>query len=154
MFVDVYDVWPLQGPPEHYRVGNRRAIGWVRRADLLPWDTRLVIRGEGEALPIVDAPDRSPRPITGRSSLPVLEWGTDSITVAVWDPERLWSEVDRRESLRSVGLAGDELGCLALARGAPGPAPADARPGQRTSGERGASCGSARCSAGFSTTGR
>ena len=31
MFVDIYDVRPLQGPPTHDRVGNRRPFGWVRR---------------------------------------------------------------------------------------------------------------------------
>jgi len=105
MFVDVYDVWPLQGAPEYFRVGNRKAIGWVRRADLLPWDTRLVIRDEGESLLVTDAPDHSPRPITIRASLPVLEWGTDSLSVAVWDSERPWSEVERRAQVHTSTLA-------------------------------------------------
>jgi hypothetical protein len=104
MFVDIYDVWPLQGGPEHYRVGNRKAIGWVRRVDLLPWDTRLVIRGEGGALPLTDMPDHPPRPIAIRSSLPVLEWGTDVLTVAVWDADHPWAEVERKELVRAPAL--------------------------------------------------
>jgi hypothetical protein len=105
MFVDIYDVWPLQGAPEYYRVGNRKAIGWIRRADLLPWDTRLVIRGEGEALPVADAPGHTPQPITVRASLPVLEWGADYLSVAIWDSERPWSEVERRAQVNPSTLA-------------------------------------------------
>src|SRR5690606_33872079 len=34
IFADVYDVWPLRGEPTHYRIGNRRPIGWVRAGDV------------------------------------------------------------------------------------------------------------------------
>ncbi len=104
MFVDIYDVWPLKGEPEHYRVGNRRAIGWVRGVDLLCWDTRLVLRGEGEPVPLAEVPDHSPAPITLRSSLPVLAWRDDALWVAVWDPDRPWTEVERREWVRTSAL--------------------------------------------------
>jgi hypothetical protein len=104
MFVDVYDVWPLQGLPEHYRVGNRRPIGWVRGGDLLSWDTRLVIRGVGPALPPAAVPDHSPPPIPLDMSLPVLEWHGDVATVAVWDPDRPWSEVGRKEWLETPAV--------------------------------------------------
>jgi hypothetical protein len=96
MFVDIYDVWPLKGAPEYYRVGNRKAIGWVRRADLLAWDIRLVIRAEGEPLPLVDAADHSIRPIAIRASLPVLEWQGESLGIAVWEAGHPWSEVERK----------------------------------------------------------
>ena len=97
MFVEIYDVWPLTGEPTHERVGNRRPIGWVGVADLLPWDTRLVVRGHEGTLPLADAPDRAALTSTpvGRSSLPVLAWTADAIRVAVWAPDHPWSEIDR-----------------------------------------------------------
>jgi hypothetical protein len=104
MFVDVYDIWPLQGVPEHYRVGNRRPIGWVRRGDLLSWDTRLVIRGESQALPLAAVPDHSPPPVPLHVSLPVLEWHGDVVTVAVWVTDRPWTEVDRPEWLQAPAV--------------------------------------------------
>src|SRR5262249_12514702 len=33
MFADVYDLWPPSGDPTHYRIGNRRPLGWVSAAD-------------------------------------------------------------------------------------------------------------------------
>jgi hypothetical protein len=106
MFVDVYDVWPLSGDPTHYRVGNRRPLGWVNAADLLPWNTRLVIRRNGAS-----------------PSLPVLGQSTDAVEVAVWDDDQPWSALGRREWIRAsnltppswgVWLSRDEL--LALLR--------------------------------------
>lgn len=110
MFVDVFDVWPIDGEPTQERVGNRRPIGWVRAADLLPWDTRLVVRSTEGVLPLADGPDLvSPRPNrVGRSSLPVLAWTQEALRVAAWEPGHPWSEVDRRAWVRSseVGREG------------------------------------------------
>jgi hypothetical protein len=116
MFVDVYDVWPLAGQATHYRVGTRRPLGWVNAAELLPWDTRLVIR-------------RGDKPL----SLPVVGQRPDAVELAVWDPDQPWSAVERREWVRTsdltpsrwgVWLAREEL--LALLRrslaGSTGPA--------------------------------
>jgi hypothetical protein len=93
MFVDVYDVWPLQGAPDHYRVGNRRPVGWVDREDVLLWDTRLVLRAVGQIGQSAD----------GRS-LPVLDWRPDAVQVAVWDDDRPWSEVARTTWLPTADL--------------------------------------------------
>jgi hypothetical protein len=80
MFVDIYDVWPLTGAPTHYRVGNRKPVGWVNAADVLPWDTRLVIRREGNAV-----------------TCPVLAGRPGGVEIAVWEAEQPWSAVARRE---------------------------------------------------------
>jgi hypothetical protein len=104
MFVDIYDAWPLQGPPEHYRVGNRRPLGWVQRGDLLPWDTRLVLRGDGSPLPLAAAPGQDLAMITGTSSLPLLAGRGDGLEVAVWQGEAPWSEVARTVELHAAGL--------------------------------------------------
>lgn len=106
MFVDIYDIWPLSGAPTHYRVGNRRPIGWVQSADLLPWDTRLVLRAPEGTLPLSDTPSlvASAPVAVGRSSLPVLSWSTDAIRIAVWDPDHPWTELDRRAWVRQSSL--------------------------------------------------
>jgi hypothetical protein len=98
LFADVYDVWPLRGEPTHYRIGGRRPIGWVGAADVLPWDTRLVIRAPGGKLAPADSPG-SPAGATvevGTVPLPVLAWTEGAIRVAVWERDRPWSEVARR----------------------------------------------------------
>jgi hypothetical protein len=87
MFVDVYDVWPLAGEPTYYRVGNRNPLGWVNAAELLPWNTRLVIRRD-----------------TAAPSLPVLGQRTDAVEVAVWDAAQPWSAVERREWVSASAL--------------------------------------------------
>jgi hypothetical protein len=112
MFVDVYDVWPLSGEPTHVRVGNRRAVGWVRVSDVLPWKTRLVVRGNEGALPLSDGPDpASPsRAQTGRSSLPVLSWTPEALVVAVWEADHPWSEINRRASVRLSALSPSSWG--------------------------------------------
>ncbi len=81
MFVDIYDVWPLAGPPTHYRVGNRRPFGWLPAASALPWDSRLVLRD-----PAADAPAR-----------PVLAWDADRVRMALWDAAAPWSKVEREQ---------------------------------------------------------
>jgi hypothetical protein len=81
-FADVYDVWPLKkGPVTHYRIGNRRPVGWVRAEEVLPWDTRLVIRAPGGSLTLAD-----PGLVTevGKIPLPVLGWDEKRLQVAVW----------------------------------------------------------------------
>jgi hypothetical protein len=76
-FADVYDVWPLKGEPTHYRIGNRRAFGWVTAADVLPWDTRLVL----------DGPDAAP-------ALPIVGWNEEGrVRVADWAPDQPWRRV-------------------------------------------------------------
>jgi hypothetical protein len=97
MIADVYDVWPLAGGPTHYRIGSRRPFGWVASADVLPWDTRLVIRAPEGTLSLADSPDGSPgAPMTvGPIPLPVVAWTERAIRLAVWAPDRPWSEVSR-----------------------------------------------------------
>lgn len=79
MFVDVYDAWPLKGKSDYFRVGNRQAIGWVKAADLLLWNTRLVVqRGDSGA--------------SGGSS-PVLSWDDKSVHIAEWPADAPWGDV-------------------------------------------------------------
>jgi hypothetical protein len=106
MFVEIYDTWPMTGEPTHYRVGNRRPIGWARAADLLPWDTRLVVRNPDGPLPLAGGPDIAAPTSTpvGRSSLPALAWTSDALRVAVWNPDHPWSEIDRRAWVRQEAL--------------------------------------------------
>ena len=83
MLVDVYDLWPLSGPPTHYRVGNRRPVGWVEAADVLPWDTRLVVQSPSGSVE------------GGGFTRPVLGWDAEAVRVADWRGERPWAEVAR-----------------------------------------------------------
>ena len=116
MLADVFDVWPLSGPPTHYRIGNRRPIGWVAAGDVLPWDTRLVVRQSKNKYP-TDAFADAPRP--------VLAWSGETLRVAAWERDRPWSGIaevngvqsaDVPESSRGVLLSREEL--LTLLRGA------------------------------------
>jgi hypothetical protein len=147
-FVAIYDPWPLQGAPTHYRIGNRRPIGWVAAADLLPWDTRLVVsedpartianaglhpHGGTRTHPEVseDPPRTTGAPALGRSSFPILASSPDAVQVAIWTADHPWSEVGAivwtqkrvltRESW-GVWLTRDEL--LALLRRTIAPATA------------------------------
>jgi hypothetical protein len=92
---DVYDVWPLAGTPSHYRIGNRRPIGWVRAGDVLPWNTRLVVRPTTGSIRLAERPGagdgRSFR--VGPAPIPVIGWDAEAIQLAVWVEERPWSEV-------------------------------------------------------------
>ncbi len=92
-WVDVYDVWPLDGPPTHVRVGNRKPLGWVAVADALPWDTRLIVKTDGMAVPVVG-------------------WRDDTLEVVRWDRERPWSKVGQRETMRTADLPAGSLGVL------------------------------------------
>ena len=97
MFVDIYDTWPSPGPVSHVRVGNRKAIGWVEVGDVLPWDTRLVIRPPGGKLDLADSPGEPARTIeVGNVAMPVLSWTEKAVEVAVWEADRPWSAVARR----------------------------------------------------------
>jgi hypothetical protein len=109
MSVDIYDVWPLTGEPTHYRVGNRRPIGWVGAADLLPWNTRLVIRNPTLPVMLAEKPDLATPAATsvGRSSLPVISWTPEAVRVAVWTSDHPWSEIDRRGWLPITSLTPD-----------------------------------------------
>jgi hypothetical protein len=112
-FADVYDVWPLAGPPTHYRIGNRRPIGWVAAADELPWDTRLVVLAPGGALRLSGAPGGDARPVAvGRVTLPVVAWDGPSVRVAVWAEDRPWSEVSRYGWVPAADLPAESWGVL------------------------------------------
>jgi hypothetical protein len=108
MFVEVFDVWPMAGEPTHYRVGNREPIGWVRAQDLLPWSTRLVVRSpEG----IRDLSDKIPAlKAVGRATLPVLDGSRDPIGLAVWEPDRPWTQVARRAEVKIAVLSAEAWG--------------------------------------------
>jgi hypothetical protein len=92
-WVDVYDVWPLDGTPTHLRVGNRRPLGWVAVADALPWDTRLVVK-------------------TGNVPVPVVGWRERAVEIALWDRERPWSALAGRETMRLADLPPGSIGVL------------------------------------------
>lgn len=98
MFTDIYDVWPLDGPPHFYRVGNRSPIGWVKADDLLPWDTRLVVRGPDPTDPSV------------RSTRPVLAWTADAVEVATWDESEPWTRVRQHTQIPLGRLRPDDWG--------------------------------------------
>ncbi|HEU5116915.1 MAG TPA: hypothetical protein VFT74_09600, partial [Isosphaeraceae bacterium] len=118
MFVNIYDVWPVSGEPTHYRVGNRRPIGWVEARDLLPWSTRLVRKpAEGE-LRLADGPGEGPSrslSVSG-SPVPILEWSGESIREAVWSTSGPWTEVVATGWERTIAIEEDRLGVL-LTRG-------------------------------------
>ncbi|MHC5538442.1 hypothetical protein ACYOEI_09455, partial [Singulisphaera rosea] len=111
MFVDVYDVWPLDATPAFYRVGNRGPIGWVASADLMPWDTRLVVR-----LP-VDGKEAS-RSVTEKEhfktvtsvSAPMLSWDAESVELASWGGSSPWREVSGRKKVRISDLPAEAWG--------------------------------------------
>lgn len=89
MFIDVYDVWPLKGKTDYFRVGNRQPIGWVKAADLLPWNTRLVVVHTEQSGPGI--------------SSPVLSWGDSTVHVAEWPADSAWRDVAPVE--RSIVLS-------------------------------------------------
>src|SRR5205823_1060460 len=113
-FADVYDVWPLEGTPTHYRIGNRRPIGWVRADAVLPWDTRLVLRAPGGKVAAAPAPAGAGRSAVevGDIPSPVIAWKPGAIAVALWDARRPWERVARSGWLRSDDLPGDAWGVL------------------------------------------
>jgi hypothetical protein len=97
-FSDLYDVWPLSGPPEHLRIGNDKLVGWVAAIDGLPWDTRLVVRVPAGSIVLHDSPKGGAEArvdVGAGSLLPALEWTDKAIKVAVWDSSEPWSKVAR-----------------------------------------------------------
>jgi hypothetical protein len=111
MFVDIYDTWPSPGPISDVRVGNRKAIGWVKVGDVLEWDTRLVVRSQAGKLELSESPDGLPRPVdVGKLVLPVLAWTERAAEVAVWDPAHPWSSVSRRGWVRLSDLPPENWG--------------------------------------------
>ncbi|WP_406696651.1 hypothetical protein V5E97_37270 [Singulisphaera sp. Ch08] len=111
MFVDIYDVWPLSGSPDFYRVGNRRPIGWVRASDLLPWETRLVVHApEGETTSANANIQADQPPLKSLPALPVLTWTADSIEVATWDDSLPWQSVNRHRQIQIADIAPDDWG--------------------------------------------
>ena len=86
----VYDTWPAAGPSTHYRIGNRRPLGWVAAADALPWDTRLAIKPPAGRLAL----EGGSVDVDGHA-LPVVDWRPDAIRVAAWAPGRAWSAVGK-----------------------------------------------------------
>ena len=82
-------------------VGNRRPIGWVAAADLLPWDTRLVVRADGGDLALADSAGGPPGPaVPGRRPvLPVLDIDGDSIQIALSRKPRPTLGRDRQNRL-------------------------------------------------------
>jgi hypothetical protein len=111
MFVDVYDTWPSPGPVSHVRIGNRKPIGWVPVADVLLWDTRLVIRAPEGRLILADSPGGPGQKVeVGPASLPVLSWKDGAVEVAVWDQAHPWSKVARRGWVRLSDLPPESWG--------------------------------------------
>jgi hypothetical protein len=111
MFVDVYDTWPAPGPVSHVRVGNRKAIGWVKAGDVLEWDTRLVVRASAGKFELGDSPDGPTQTVeVGKLALPVLSWTDRAVEVAVWDPAHPWSSVARRGWVRLSDLPPESWG--------------------------------------------
>jgi hypothetical protein len=111
-FVDIYDVWPTTGPPTHYRVGNRSAIGWVKAADLLPWDTRLVLRVPGEGLVASDASGATRKLKSSSPLLPVVGWNEGQVEVVTWEPGRPWEAVGGRLSIAAGDIPLEAWGVL------------------------------------------
>jgi hypothetical protein len=114
MFADVYDVWPLRGDPTHYRIGNRRPIGWVEADAVLPWDTRVVLRPTGTSLRLRADPgdEQGERIALDSIPLPVVDWTSDAVRVAVWDASEPWVRVDRRGWVRMEEVPPEAFGVL------------------------------------------
>lgn len=84
LFADIYDTWPAQGPPTHYRIGVGRPFGWVEAAHVLPWSTRLVA-GAGPSAP---------------GGSPVVAWHDDQLEVLRWSPDAGdWTTPSRRDRI-------------------------------------------------------
>lgn len=114
VFADVYDLWPLKGEPTHYRIGNRRPIGWVVAEAVLAWDTRLVLRPTDGLLTIRDDPSAAEGEAVsvGSSSLPVIDWDEDAVRIVLWETNDAWSRVGRLGWVRIDEVGADEVGVL------------------------------------------
>ncbi len=105
MFVDIYDEWPDATKPTFFRVGNRQPLGWIAAADLLPWNTRLVVRPTSGKLTIDGA-----EVTTGSTACPVLNWRSDAVEVVTWATDHPWETIGRRGWVRFDSLAADPWG--------------------------------------------
>jgi hypothetical protein len=111
MFADVYDVWPLKGKPEFYRIGNRHPFGWLTSAEVLPWDTRLVVKLSGNEVPRrSEVSARVSASGEGDAPCPVLGQENSQILVAVWDRDRPWELVEQVRSLGESELSSKSWG--------------------------------------------
>jgi hypothetical protein len=116
IFVDIFDLWPLKGPPTHFRVGNRGPIGWVASTDCLAWDTRLVIRAPGGRLALARKFDGPTAEVdVGSFPMPVTAWQAGWVEVAIWRSDQPWSSVESRGWLDLERLPRSSVGVL-LAR--------------------------------------
>lgn len=91
--VDVLNVWPLRGEPTHYEIQSGNVSGWVKAEDLLPWDTRLVVRVPTSGLTTSEgalAGGGPPLPIVA------IDAQTGTITLVEWDDLAPWQVVKRR----------------------------------------------------------
>ena len=107
MFVDIYDEWPDAAQPSHFRVGFRQQLGWVAAADLLPWNTRLVVRPPAGRLRIDGTAVE-----VGSAACPVLNANRrgDGVEVAVWAADHPWEVVGRRGWVRLADLPAEAWG--------------------------------------------
>jgi hypothetical protein len=113
IFVDISDLWPLNGPTTHFRVGNRGLIGWVASADCLAWDTRLVIRAPGGRLSLARKLDGPTVEVdAGSFPLPVTAWQASWVEVAVWRNDQPWSTVESRGWVDLARLPRSSVGVL------------------------------------------
>ncbi|QDV37203.1 hypothetical protein [Tautonia plasticadhaerens] len=109
IFADVYDIWPIRGEPTHYRIGNRRPIGWVSAADVLPWDTRLVLVPEPGTIPLTGNSKNSDEvgiDVDG-TPLPVIDWEGRRVQVAIWEPGASWERIDQTVWVPIDGIRAD-----------------------------------------------
>jgi hypothetical protein len=116
--VDLLNVWPLRGEPTHFRVGSERPFGWITADQVLRWDTRLVVRADGQPLPLKETPGagasaESPQ-ITALGLLPILaiDERTESVQLAVWDREAPWRRVRQTGWLPLRDLPADRIEVL------------------------------------------
>lgn len=114
MLADVFDVWPPSGMPTHYRIGNRRPIGWVVATDVLPWDTRLVVRAPSGRLALSESPAGASGSAieVGEAPMPVLAWESGAVRVAAWEPGRAWGDVAWMGWAREVEVPASHWGVL------------------------------------------
>ena len=105
MFVDIYDEWPDAKAPTFLRVGNRQPLGWIAAADLLPWNTRLVVRPPAGRLALNGA-----ELATGPAACPVLNWRGDAVEVATWAADHPWEAVGGQGWVRLGELPAEAWG--------------------------------------------
>ena len=113
IFADVYDVWPLRGEPTHYRIGNRRPIGWVEAADgpaVVDPAGRPVAGRCTVARRWAGRGTRGRRSRPDRSRCPVIGWTDEAVEVAVWSPDAPWERVERTGWLRLDAIPDEAWG--------------------------------------------